>query len=798
LQEAKAPKSLLTHYMHLLSTQNFTVKTMTIPRMGRVLSVLKDITKVVNGNGIVAQRLSIYQRLLTQSKTTMAAQANLWVENFISGLLHQIKDTRSRAISFGMQLSAALGPNLMVSNTIQAVFDKPLDKGRRLVSEICERMVRMMSNPETGVHVPQVWSIIVLLLRSKKFVIVEWEHFKEWVLVLQKCFNCSESLIKAQAILAWNRFVYAVEPNESTGLTMIRMLGKPILSQFERRKHENSSPAISQLSLSSYYNLLYYALRPESSFHHLDVVWAEYIAQPFNQTFATSEFLNDHACRLLRFLLWGSSVKVWNENKVNETSKLKPEDVPPLDSRWVRSRVNTILQVFETLLKNAAWNTLLVEKSEIAAAWASLCKAVSAASEKEITPSTDLMQAIAAVLGMLQRLWNTGASSMDVESDDHLDDFLSRFSFIATTTIISIGPMPFTEKLLQKTAQETFQMAGTPTHRRPGTDINLDTPFMHLLRLVTTSLKLKAPTASFRQLVGSLIDAGLRGRTSRGSRLDFLEKYSDLLPYDFNDNLLLHRTFAHLSFVQSTWEVIARLSEECLRSFPLESAREREGRFSRDYDNVLKILQRGLAYPEANVTWSKLLEALIGVVRTERGDIAIANVIIEPIAERVLELDETYAWSPTAIIIDNLRSLPGYRCNHPHSKLDQVQQTFAPVCHGDTRFPEKVMHLIKKVLYDSYHAISTEGDRGVTAVIEALTSLLGLGVLNFRSSLLGHLQEMLATWLEDESRYLTPESCGDSQVLVAVCSHNAVSLTQTFLTFPVPLTVFGCCKHLAK
>ena len=138
----------------------------------------------------------------------------------------------------------------------------------------------MVATLDTGMHVPQIWSIIVLLLRSKKWTLDQWEHFKEWVLVLQRCFNCSEPAIKAQAIVAWNRFIYAVSPNENTSRSLLKMLGKPVFSQFERKKSDKPGAKPAQLALSSYYHLLYYAFRPSLPYHHVDVIWEEYVAIP--------------------------------------------------------------------------------------------------------------------------------------------------------------------------------------------------------------------------------------------------------------------------------------------------------------------------------------------------------------------------------------------------------------------------------------------------------------------------------------------------------------------------------------
>lgn len=758
LQDRKVPKSVLTHYMHILSTQNFPAKIMTNSKLSRILSVLSDVTDRVNGNGIVSQRLSIYQRVLTQSKMTMASQSALWIEHLISGLLHHLKDTRLKAISLGIQASLALGPNIMVSNTIRDIFNKHLDQGRKLVSEICERMSRMMSSTETGVHVPQIWSIIVLLLRSKRFSIDQWEHFKEWVLVLQKCFNCSEPAIKAQAILGWNRFVYAIGPSESTSHSMIRMLSKPILSQFERKRYDKPGAATSQLVLSSYYNLLYYAFRPSTSHKHLDVIWEEYITQPCANIFALNPNLNERVCRALSFLLWSPQPKMWTENKINETSKIEPENLPSLDCKWVRSRIPSVLKVFEILFKSSIWDRRAIDESGIAIAWINLSRALSDASSKEIKPSAELMQAIACVLGLLQRLWNGAPSSLNASNGD---EYLDRFRFLSTSIISAVGPLPFTEKLLLKTAQETFQTANTPTHRHSVTDINLDTPFMHLLRMISSFPDLSEPSPPYLSLIDGLLEAASKGRVSRGSRLDFFEKCADI--YSIEAEI---QSPSRPKCSRYIWEATAKFAEDCLRSFPMETVRDRDGSVSRDYDNVVKILSRGLRFPDAYLKWNLLLDAFVRVVRTERGDRGIAKHIIEHLAEDLKQLGLEQVCAPLKALINHSLSVPYHQENKPKSR--PIGFTRGSPVADQILFPDELLELLDNVLSEFYQKFKQYGNTLTTEVIESMTSLLGSGVLPFRAAVLERLQAPLALWLRDDSRHLTTENGADSKVLTAV------------------------------
>lgn len=780
LNDAKVPKSVLTHCMSLLATQNFGPKIMSNARLIRLLTALHDITDRVNGNAILSQRLSIYQRILTQSQSTFVSQSALWIEPLISGLLHPFKDARNKAIFLGSQISKVVGPNPTLSKAVCEIFNRPLDKGRRLVSEICERMSRMMASVDSGIHVPQIWSVIVLLLRNKKTNIEHWEHFKEWVLVLQKCFNCSESAIKAQAIMGWNRFVFVVGPNETTSPSIIKMLSKPILSQFERKKQDKHGLHPSQLSLSSYYNLLYYSFHPSASHQFLDIVWGEYIAAPSSTVFASNSTLSDRVSQALSNMLWSSQVKVWTDKKVNESSKLDPVELPTLDCKWTRSRITSILAVFENLFKSSVWVDDAIGQSNIAAAWVSLSNALSYASSKEITPTAESMHAVASVLGLLQRLWNSGPSSLNAVGDHPMDTFFDRFRFLSTTIIFSLGSIPFTEKLLLKTAEETFQ-AATPTHRDQRGKSNLDIPILHFLRLISDVSGISEPTHSYLRLIVGTLEAACNGRTSRGSRLELLRQCADLYPNEAEFHFGVH------NFAQIVWKSTAQLAADTLCSFPIESARERDGSVSRDYENIVKILSAGLKFIDVSLVWSQLLDSSVRVVRTERGDRAIATMILEPLAECVTGLKARDTYLPSISLLSHSLSISYY---HPDALNLGPNGTASGAGNDELLLPEKLLTLVHKTLQESYEGFDSSNNKGVADFIESLTSFLGSGALVFRTRVLERLQGPLAQWLKDEVHQLNVESGVESRILTAVGPQNndclflvsnLVTVSRTFL-----------------
>ncbi|OQD67017.1 hypothetical protein PENPOL_c004G07283 [Penicillium polonicum] len=768
LHEAKAPKSVLTHYMSILSTQTFGPKIMTGARVARLLTVLQEVTKNISGNAIVSHRLNIYQRLLGQAKTAFISQANLWIEHLIFGLLHHLKDTRSKAIAFGLQVATEAGPNPTLSKNIQDLFDRPLEHGRKLVSEVRERMTRMMATVDSGEHVPQIWSVIILLLRNKRWNLERWDHFKEWVLVAQKCFNCSDLAIKTQAIVGWNRFVSAISPNESTPRGILHMLGKPVLSQFDRKKTDKSGSPPTPVALTSYYNLLYYTFRPSLSYQHLDIIWEEYVAMPSSGIFSSVPVLSDCLSRILTNLLWSTQAKLWTENRINDTTQMEAEELPAADSRWVRSRITSILKVFEHIFKASVWIDDAVGQSHVALAWNSLSSSLSLASSKEITPSGESMQAVASVWSLLHRLWIAGPPSLNADSTDI---FFERFRFLSTTMIVSIGGIPFTEKLLLRNADEIDNIS---KHSHPNT--TQEGAILHLLRIISSTGGIIVPSESYTHLVSGNIDAACNGRFSRGSRLELLQQCAEL---SATNTSAIPRA---AQLVEVIWKATAQAAAAALQSFPMESAHGRDGSVSRDYENVIRILSFGLSFPSFFQEWSHLLETFVRVVRTEKGNQAVATMIVEPIAERLMNLSAGDTYLPSTSLLSHSLSIPFMQGTGLGIDRSGIQAA------GHAIFPHKLLASITQTLHGAYDNFDASHPNGVADFIEALTSFLGTGVPQFQSQILQCLQSSLGLWLKDKSHKIHVDRGVDSRILTAcrALSSATINILQTSVSHDLP------------
>ena len=411
LEDENSPKILVSHYLYLLERQKFGPRIMTVEKANRLISALHTVTARVKGNRIVGHRLMIYHRLLCQARSVMGSRVASWIDHLIAGLLSSIKDIRIRAISFGIEAGLQLGTTESTSQACLEIFNRKCSDGKIFVEVFCSTLSEMTNSKDDGMHVPQIWSVIILLLRSRRQQIERWEHLKAWLVIIQRCFNSSDAQVKFQANIAWNRLIFALDieltrfPKTTTFPSMAKMLKQPIVTQLERRGEklsERNSQLGKQVARSSYCTLLYYALRPTATHAQLDEYWDLYIADVIPKCFSASKSDVNHACEILAALFSNEGQpRVWNENKANNNGPMKTDELPCLDPRWVRSRCGKIMQVFNNLLDLS--DLQCDREAPIARAWRSFMTAIGHACSKEVKTSAETMVAVAQVLNLAKR-----------------------------------------------------------------------------------------------------------------------------------------------------------------------------------------------------------------------------------------------------------------------------------------------------------------------------------------------------------------------------------------------------------
>lgn len=529
LETTKLPKVLITHYMQVMAKQHFSGKVMTNERANRLMTALAELTDRHRGNAIIGLRLRIYQRLLTQARSAMVAYAEQWIDHLVSGMLSSTKDIRSLAITFGYDAGITLGSTPSVSQAAFDLFNRTVPEGHSVADLLATRLTEIAKSKENGIHAPQIWGAVVLLLRNRKHKLERWPHLKPLLMVLQRCFNSPEPPVKHLALAAWNRFVYAVDLNASTSPQMIKMLRQPVVSQLSRKASDKTSKHTKQVAQSSYCNLLNYSFKPSASYSQLDLYWDHYIDRVIPESFCASRKDSDRSCEILTALLHNQQPKPWNENRANTSGLVKADELSSLDCKWIRSRSDKVLAVFSKLFRLDLQQNNFYPNSPLYIAWQSFTKALGDASRQEVKISSEIMIAIAHILNTIKLFLDESQARQRSPSATGFIAIERKIYLLVEAAVTNIGAIPFNEKRLLQNSQQRFEALETPSSRSEPNIGTANSAIMHLLKLMMIQESCSEDLDGYRPIMVRLAEAAINSSSSRRSWLSVLRNVCSLL-----------------------------------------------------------------------------------------------------------------------------------------------------------------------------------------------------------------------------------------------------------------------------
>ena len=754
LEEHQMPKAIVTHHMHLLATQNFKSRIMTTERANRLITSLDHIQDRVKGNGVLGQKMIIYQRLLGQVRSVMTSRVSDWIDHVFSGMLSTFKPIRARAIAFGIDAGLVLGTSSTVSRAVTDVLNRSGEAGEKFINVMCDRLSSMTLTKDDGTHVPQIWSVPVLFLRARRHQLEQWEHMKAWLHIIQKCFNASDTMVKFQAYVAWNRLVFAINPDNGTGQAMMKMLRQPLVSQLDRKTSDKHSKQVRQVALASYCNLLYYALKPSATYQQLDVLWTQYVSQVLTPGFLSSTANLNMGCQILASLLGDAQLKPWNENRANELSPVKPEELPRVDPRWVRSKAAAITTIFERIFNAAKWSTTPNQAAPVQEAWHSFMRALEDAGSKEVKVSTSCMEAVAEICNLLLRLWQKLPSILDKAEIADSEAFVHLITTLLDIALEHIGPLPFSEKLLSSSSKHLYQVPVTPSHKSAPSDGSQKTPIVHMLDLLLRPQHQLEITYFYREQVKSLLQKAIRSRTTRGTQLELLRDWTQVFREESSSSASNPIASSYV------WTAIAELVGFSLVTLPpMDHSNDSPRSVGHEYRDVVKVLEVGLRFDNLGVSsiWEELCKNLIQVVRREAGDGGVTIAVLEPLAnlpnlkERNLSQDlalnyasfclENIVWPSNGTAMERSR-----KAVWGVASSSRRLTTFDPL--------DKTYDLITHFLTTSYMETDTVKPQSIRRYLNAVLLLLQKVPLSLLAIFLKRIQSGLAVWVKDEGRKL--------------------------------------------
>ncbi|KZF26166.1 hypothetical protein L228DRAFT_257648 [Xylona heveae TC161] len=760
VQEAQQPKAVINHYMHLLSQQKFSARIMTTDRVTRLLAALRDIDQRVKGNAIVCERLMVYERLFNQSKSVVVSRVTDWMDHIFVGMLSSIKEIRTRAISFGLQTSMILGTLPSISRVVKATLDQQTERGR-FFEYFVERLEAMLASKDDGPHVAQVWSVVVLYLRSRQYQLEHWDHFRAWLHIIQKCFNSNDLLTKFQANLAWNRLVYAINPDTSTAQPMIKMLRQPIIAQLDRKSHDKYAGRTKQGAFSSYCNLLYYSFRPLSPFEQLDLYWEEYVAQIFGKLLLREQQESSQCYRILAAMLEASPAPIWNPERANMLEPVRPEELPRLDAKWVRARVPAIIRIMEMILKGDSWATSIEGDCWSKKIWRGFFRVIGEAGSKEVKVSPELVKALAQVFNLLQKLWITGPQALGCNGQPS-DVFIERYAFLVNTVMDHVGSIVFTEKILMRIAQDKFEAALTPS-RRLSRDSDPQSPIIHLLSLFSKPQLAIEPSETYFGMLRDLLERCRTSRSSRMLRLSFLRECAQLLHGNWSSSYDSRKAL-------QLWSTVATLARATIEQSNSGSVTDTPQPVGQEYREITKILEVGcgLRDQECFSDWEALFIAFAAVVKKEAGDAAAIISITEPLAHVIstrafeAENSEILLLCGSLILSSSLKPVDW-------SSMERSKRTL----WGFSPAPKKINELdsfnhlyemINSLFSSCYENLEKIELHGVAKLISATTEFIRHRPLTWTGILLKRIQNGVALFIEDSKQLLHSQDQVSNQV----------------------------------
>ncbi|KAL8828484.1 MAG: hypothetical protein Q9191_002557 [Dirinaria sp. TL-2023a] len=770
LETVDLPKILTTHYMQVLAKQQFNEKVMTAERATRLMTALKGLTDRHRGNSVIGLRLRIYQRLLTQAKSIMAARAEHWIDHLISGMLSTTRDIRALAITFGIDAAVTLGYTTTLSQACFDLFSRKSPEGQTVVEFVATRLNDMIKSNDDSMHVPQIWGVVTLLLRNRKHKLERWRHLKPWLMILQRCFNSNEPHVKQYALAAWNRFVFAINLSSSTSPQMIKMLRQPVVSQLSRKGSDKNSKQTKHIAQSSYCNLLYYSFRPAASHSQVDLYWDHYVNTILPESFGTTKRDTDRACEILAALLYSDQPKPWDENRANTTGFVKPDELPSIEPKWVRSRADKVLAVFGKLIRLVSEQPNNRLSSPLIQAWQNFTKALGEASKQEIKVSIETMTAIAHILNMIKMIWDEVYAQQPQPSSSALSVAVRRFRFLSEGAIANIGMIPFNEQRLLQSSQDRFEAAETPSSRSAQKSGTLSSPITHLLRLLVSGVH-GDDVEDYRPIMVHLLEAATSYSSSRRSQLTVLRKLIALV---------LAEDATHSGAQDSLWCLLANAAESALEK-PRQNDRQSDSPqyAGSEFRDVSKVLEIGVRYcsHDATLAWQRLYNTVCKALRQEIGDGGVILMCTEPLSgaiyQRASKEFNNHLLTCSASVAHNVM------WSQSQQGLDKARQLLwgtSAVAHKSAAQDtyENFYALVQQQLGQAYQCFSNVQADTVIDFLRGCETLLASFLELPRSNILKVIQHGLGFWVADQNGLLAGLGSNRGEIYSMVSSDMTV------------------------
>ena len=748
LEQTYVPKQMVKAHMHLLTQQRFRAPVMNSGRADRILNALQAIEDRCSGNNVVATRLTIYYRLLEQAPAVMLTRARDWLEHVFHGMLSSIKDVRIRAIDACTKAGLLLGLQPHAAKVLSEMFETEVEDGQTYCDYLRIRLLEMISANETGQYVPQIWSAVVLFYRSKRRPLEKWAQFKSWLTIIQKCLNASDLTIRYQSTLAWNKLVFAIMPDSSTPKQTMTMLKLPICSGMDKRGTDKYSKQVRSFALNSYYNLLHYGLRPGLSNEELDNAWEAFVEPVLSSAVSSGGKGWFLTCHVLHGLLNGNS-GVWNGEAAMQLDAIKPEDLPKLDPRWVRSRLAKILK----LLEPAIFQSMLCANDAngaLDATWHALMQALADARKQEVKTTIDLKDAIALLVGLFRRLWNGCDPKHLVVEGGY---WIERYVALLDTMLVGIGAGPFTEDILATTMEDIVEVAPTPSHRPSKHHSAPKSPLVILFSQFYRPPATVVISTEYFSSAHKVLEQSLACKASSTASLD-------LLCRSLHAWTNIKSPVVGLEIESMLWVVVAAAAIRRLKVEIKQSNSQESQPLGQALRSGMDILIYGLRMKKCYKLPEKVSElyhVLVDTAKSGAGEGGVVLAVLEPFAKALRDASEEMTFRERAVAVTSI--LESNNWPKQRQSMEQARKALwgvglTPLKNTVFDPFDHVYSLIVELMSDAYDKLDCfEADdfKALRSLFTSILSFLESSPISVLATALRKVHSGFTIWIEDSA-----------------------------------------------
>ncbi|RCI11934.1 hypothetical protein L249_4577 [Ophiocordyceps polyrhachis-furcata BCC 54312] len=762
------PKDVIRHLMQVVAFQNFPTKLMTSDRVGRLIAALHKIEEFFQGKSIVMSRLHIYKRLVKQARGFMVLHSE-WLKDMFMDMLSMIKDIRNQAIALGTEAGFALRADKQLFRKAADVF-KATNGEALFIDFYIQRLQRMIKDKQAAVSMPQIWSVVILFLRCP---LDRWDFYVRWMTLVQNAFNATDSLVKREANYAWTRYAsLSIIHGRATQKTVDTLL-QPLLSQLRRKTTHEEASKLRKAVMGGVCSLYYHMLAQNNEKYSNDFIW-DAAVQPFVIPLTTVDSFEDCMMQAVRILVGLLDVSTprpsWNPNRIMDSTPLTPEDLLPIDSKWVRRNCERVFQTVGPVLEKR-FTDLANKDSLVYRLWLSFVGSVAAASAKDIKMSEDTTKFLACTLDLLAKHWAKGCAE---DGDSARRRFSTSVKHFIQLLPDGLGVLPFTEK--KQSTSPTFETAATFLQRagkgERASGVSW-TPLQHLFLELSSVPSGFTDNEELADLFRSLFEPFLQGRTSR-ARAELARELIQLLP----QNTLSP---------YGPWLLAAESMKLYLERSATDSGANFEKSLGPEYREMISLLDRGLTYHPSlpPIHWEQFFDAVSASVLKEFGDAGRALVVVEPLAKSILDNGLCSSTVPSDMSIRAMTMIFG-AANLPQDRktLDDARSRLwgAPLAaiQGTPSDPfdnvYKLANLVMSTLYENLADVDSHIE--IEKLIESVVSFFERCWSVSLVKSIAKLQHALCPWIQDEKSQLRlREGSSISATLSRMCERLVIELS---------------------